>query len=131
MSDLSVDLRSRCLGGLLGCAVGDALGAPFEGLWSATIPEGNELLTEFAPFEGYPPGQYTADTQLTVATLEAIVAEGDFSPARIAAAIARLFRRGTVIGPGGACMQAADTFLRTGDWQTCGAEVGQAGNGTA
>lgn len=37
----------------------------------------------------------------------------------------------SVIGPGGACTQAAHNFLKSGDWSECGAPVGQAGNGTA
>jgi ADP-ribosylglycohydrolase len=34
-----VALRDRFLGCLLGCAVGDALGAPYEGLWAESIPD--------------------------------------------------------------------------------------------
>jgi hypothetical protein len=33
------DLESRFLGCLLGCAVGDALGAPFEGYWGSQLPD--------------------------------------------------------------------------------------------
>jgi ADP-ribosylglycohydrolase len=89
------------------------------------------LLAEFGEFEGYPPGQFTDDTQLTVATVRAVVEAGEVSPPRIARSIAALFGRSEVIGPGGACLSAALTFLRTGDWTTCGAESGQAGNGAA
>lgn len=56
---------------------------------------------------------------------------GDVSPPHIARAIAGLWRNQSVIGPGGACTRAATEFLRTGDWTTCGAPPGQAGNGTA
>jgi ADP-ribosylglycohydrolase len=126
-----VPLRDRFLGCLLGCAVGDALGAPFEGLWSHSIPGDEELLAGFAEFEGYPRGQFTDDTQLTLATVRSILATGEVSPADIARSIAALWRRQEVIGPGGACTSAAHRFLRTGEWTTCGAAVGQAGNGTA
>jgi ADP-ribosylglycohydrolase len=126
-----VPLRDRFVGCLLGCAIGDALGAPYEGLWSNTIPDEQALLAEFGTFEGYPPGQFTDDTQLTVATVRAVLAAGEVSPPHIAREIATLFHRSEVIGPGGACLAAALTFLRTRDWTTCGAEVGQAGNGTA
>src|SRR5262249_32473863 len=50
---------------------------------------------------------------------------------QVARSIAALWKKQAVIGPGGACTHAATTFLRTGDWATCGAPVGQAGNGTA
>ena len=69
-----VDLRERFLGCLLGCAVGDALGAPYEGLWSRSIPDEATLLTDYGEFEGYPKGQYTDDTQLSLATIESILA---------------------------------------------------------
>jgi poly(ADP-ribose) glycohydrolase ARH3 len=125
------ELRDRFLGCLLGCAVGDALGAPFEGLWSGSIPDEETLLTGFAEFEGYPPGQYTDDTQLSVATIQAIVEARDVVPAEIARSLARLWKTESVVGPGGSCTRAAHTFLKTGDWRRCGAPVGQAGNGTA
>jgi ADP-ribosyl-[dinitrogen reductase] hydrolase len=128
---MTVSLEDRFAGCLLGCAVGDALGAPFEGLWSSAIPDEAELLREFAEYEGYPRGQYTDDTQLTIATVEAIVEAGALVPEGIARAIARLWKHDSVIGPGGACTRAALNFLQTGDWKTCGAPVGQAGNGTA
>jgi ADP-ribosylglycohydrolase len=123
--------KDRFLGCLLGCAVGDALGAPFEGLWSHSIPDEESLLSGFSEWEGYPLGQYTDDTQLSVATIQAIVKERDVVPAAIARAIARLWKTSAVVGPGGACTQAAHRFLKTGDWSRCGAPVGQAGNGTA
>jgi ADP-ribosylglycohydrolase len=126
-----VDLRERFLGCLLGCAVGDALGAPFEGLWPHQIPAKQWLLTDFAEVEGYPKGQYTDDTQLSVATVESLVTRGDLSLPHLARSIARLWKTQAVVGPGGACTHAAHTFLRSGDWTTCGAPVGQAGNGTA
>src|SRR5215472_15290513 len=127
----AVPLRDRFLGCLLGGAVGDALGAPFEGLWSHSIPDEEALLAGYAEFEGYPPGQFTDDTQLTLATVRSILETGGVSPAHVARSIAELWRRQEVIGPGGACTSAALTFLRTRDWTTCGASVGQAGNGTA
>ncbi len=124
-------LRDRCLGCLLGGAVGDALGAPFEGLWSHSIPDEETLLAGFAEYEGYPEGQYTDDTQLTVATVRSILRSGGVSPPDVARSLAALWKTQSVIGPGGACTHAATTFLRTGDWTTCGAAVGQAGNGAA
>lgn len=126
-----VEQRDRFLGCLLGCAVGDALGAPYEGLWSESIPGDDSLLAEFAEYEGYRRGQYTDDTQLSAATVESLVANGCLSYPHVAGSIARLWKNQSVIGPGGACTQAAHSFLRTGDWTTCGAAVGQAGNGTA
>jgi ADP-ribosylglycohydrolase len=126
-----VSLLDRCLGCLLGCAVGDALGAPHEGLWPHQIPAKKRLLGGFIEIEGYPRGQYTDDTQLSVATVQSLVKCGELSLSHIAHSIARLWKKQLVIGPGGACTHAANTFLRTRDWKSCGAPVGQAGNGTA
>ena len=74
------DLTDRILGCVVGGAVGDALGAPFEGLWSRGIPEPAVLLSDYAEFEGFPRGQYTDDTQLTVATIQSVVAPGTSTP---------------------------------------------------
>lgn len=124
-------LADRFAGCLLGGAVGDALGAPFEGYWGHQIPRRSTLLGGFAEVEGYPRGQYTDDTQLTLATVESIVRRGGIEPSDVARAIADLWRHDAVVGPGGACTSAARAFLKSGDWTTCGAPVGQAGNGTA
>ena len=118
-------------GCLLGGAVGDALGAPFEGLWSHSIPAPGDLLSGYAEFEGYPPGQFTDDTQLTLALVESIVEEGELVLSDVIRRVAELWRTRRVIGPGGACTMAAENFLRRGRWEDCGAPVGQAGNGAA
>jgi ADP-ribosylglycohydrolase len=125
------DLTDRALGCVLGGAVGDALGAPFEGLWSRCVPAAPALLAGFAEYEGFPRGQYTDDTQLTVATLRSVVRLGRLGPGDVARSIARLWRSQAVVGPGGACTAAADRLLAGGHWSECGAPVGQAGNGTA
>jgi poly(ADP-ribose) glycohydrolase ARH3 len=120
MLDASV-VSDRVLGGVLGGAVGDALGAPFEGLWSHSIPDPAALIAGFAEFEGYPNGQYTDDTQLTVATLRSIVRRGQIDPADVSQSIARLWRSQTVVGPGGACTAAADALLAGRHWTEAGA----------
>ena len=125
------NVQSRVLGCLMGCAVGDALGAPFEGYWDHQLPRKSVLMARFAEVEGYPRGQYTDDTQLTLATVESIVGRDRLDPVDIALAIATLWKNHSVVGPGGSCTFAANAFLKTGDWTTCGAPVGQAGNGTA
>jgi ADP-ribosylglycohydrolase len=124
-------LTDRVLGCVLGGAVGDALGAPFEGLWARNVPDPATLLAGYAEYEGFPRGQYTDDTQLTVATLQSVVRLGCIDPADVARRIARLWRSQAVVGPGGACTAAADRLLAGGHWPECGAPVGQAGNGTA
>jgi len=131
MVEFSDTMKDRFQGCLIGCALGDALGAPFEGYWSHQIPSGDLLLANYHEYEGYERGQYTDDTQLTLATVESIVECGGVDPSDIARRMTHLWKNYTVIGPGGACSMAAAAFLRHGDWTRCGAPVGQAGNGTA
>ena len=123
--------RSTVAGALVGCAVGDAIGAPFEGLWAESIPSAESLLAGYHEYHGFPAGQFTDDTQLTVAAIESVVERRGVDLGDIATRIAEYWRHHTVIGPGGACTHAAEHFLATGDWRTMGAPAGQAGNGTA
>lgn len=122
---------STVMGSLLGGAVGDAMGAPFEGLWTESIPSAESLAHGFHEYHGYPRGQYTDDTQLTLASVESLVAEDGIVLHDIARRMAELWRHHSVIGPGGACTQAAERFLATGNHRNMGAPAGQAGNGTA
>lgn len=123
--------KSTVLATVVGGAIGDAMGAPFEGLWSESIPSADSLESDFHEYHGYPLGQYTDDTQLTLATIESIVGEREIVISDIARRIAELWRHQSVIGPGGACTQAAESYIATGDHSTMGAPEGQAGNGTA
>lgn len=118
MAGSSPSLESRFIGCLVGCAVGDALGAPFEGYWGHQLPGREALLEGFAEFEGYPRGQYTDDTQLTIATVESIARRGVPVPADIARSIAALWKTQSVVGPGGAFTFAAHAFLESRDWET-------------
>ena len=123
--------KSAVLGSLIGGAVGDAMGAPFEGLWAHSIPPAGSLAASFHEYHGYPTGQYTDDTQLTIATIRSVVEQEEVIVADVARRISELWRHQSVIGPGGACTRAAEHFLATGEWRDMGAPVGQAGNGTA
>lgn len=123
--------RSIVVGTLVGGAIGDAMGAPFEGFWSDDIPSKDSLAAAFHEYHGYPNGQYTDDTQLTLASIESIVENRGVVVSEVARSIAELWRHQSVIGPGGACTQAAERFLATGDHRGMGAPIGQAGNGTA
>lgn len=131
MSEADRVSRDSFVGCLIGCAVGDALGAPYEGLRGDQIPIDDIARGIYGEFEGYPRGQFTDDTQLTLATVRGIVQAGAVDPAEIAREIGELWRTAAVIGPGGACMEAGDRYLASGDWRTCGAPPGRAGNGAA
>ena len=104
--------KSSVLGALVGCAVGDAMGAPFEGLWADSIPSADSLLSTFHEYHGYLNGQYTDDTQLTLATIRSVVNQQDIVMADVAREIAELWRHQSVIGPGGACTRAAEHYSK-------------------
>lgn len=79
--------RQRALGLVVGGAVGDALGAPFEfkaaGLYSATFPEpvlgGRGEMTGGGSF-GWAPGEFTDDTQMAMVLARSLLAQGHYDP---------------------------------------------------
>ena len=75
----------RAIGALVGSAVGDALGAPFEferpGLYRSTYPE--PILTGLGEMRGgggfgWKPAEFTDDTQMALALAESLVGSGGF-----------------------------------------------------
>lgn len=87
-SQLTPAQMHRAIGCLIGSAVGDALGAPFEfgpaGQWSAAFPHpvlsGHGEMTGGGHF-GWKPGEFTDDTQMALALAESIVACDGFDSA--------------------------------------------------
>lgn len=80
---ITPDILQRSLGALLGSAVGDALGAPFEfgpaGQYSAQFPQ--PVLGEVGEMIGggsfgWAPAEFTDDTQMTLALAESLLARG-------------------------------------------------------
>jgi len=59
---VSEDLRDRAAGSIIGLAIGDALGAPFEFRLRSEIPDPLPAFEE--PWMGLPPGIWTDDTAL-------------------------------------------------------------------
>jgi ADP-ribosyl-[dinitrogen reductase] hydrolase len=72
------------------------------------------------------------DTQLTLATCEAICASGEVSPDQIAAALLRWFRAGRISGIGSATLKALCDLREGAHWALAGARGERAaGNGAA
>lgn len=86
-------LRDRFRGVLLGVATGDALGAPLE--FQPPRAAANQL-TEMVGggWLKLPPGQWTDDTELTVATVESLLERRRFDPDDIAERLARWYLSG-------------------------------------
>lgn len=123
----------RFRGCLLGLAVGDALGAPFEGL------DAGILYASFGPTQNVvsnPPVEgtlfYTDDTQMAIGVAEALAERGRVEEESLAAAFAANFEADRGYGAGAA--QILQTMAAGGDWRYL-AETqfpgGSYGNGAA
>lgn len=68
------DLRDRAVAAILGLAIGDALGAPFECHRAAQIPSPLPAFT--LPWMGMPPGTWTDDTAMARNLWSSLIARG-------------------------------------------------------
>lgn len=126
------DLRDRFLGAILGCAVGDALGAPFEGAPPSSGRFGSGRDVQYTRIPGYPVGQYTDDTQLTLAIMSGICRARDVDGGAIADEFVKLWRDGEIVGAGASCSEAVYNIMDgSADWRNAGTAQGRAGNGAA
>lgn len=116
-----MDIADRVMGCILGGAIGDAVGAQYEGHerpevvdWSA-----GALLT-------------TDDTQLTLATCQAVCERGEVDPATIADVFRRYFLQSRLRGIGASTLKAVSELSVGGHWHCVGAKGDRAaGNGAA
>jgi ADP-ribosylglycohydrolase len=78
---------ARVVGTVVGAAVGDALGAPFEfgpaGAFSAKYPPGESCRPEMSGGGGWDPGEATDDTQMAVLVADSLLECGGLEPADI------------------------------------------------
>jgi ADP-ribosyl-[dinitrogen reductase] hydrolase len=73
-----MDVRDRVVGSLLGLALGDALGAPFEFLRAGNVPDPIRALE--LPWLDLPPGSTTDDTAMARNLARSLAASGGFDP---------------------------------------------------
>ncbi len=110
MNSASDELRDRIVGSIVGGAIGDALGG---------VKERGSL-------------SVSDDTQLTLATCEAIIEAGEVSPAAIAQQFADEFSRGRFTGLGSSTLKALRDLQVGANWALSGARGERAaGNGAA
>ena len=118
-------------GTLLGCAVGDAVGLCYQ---FARFPGRKHISLEsfsYLPFGHYPPGQYSDDTDMTLAIVQAILETGEVSGPAIAEEFKRIWQTVDIVDPGLSCDDAIHALLGGTPWDKSGTEEGRAGNGTA
>jgi ADP-ribosyl-[dinitrogen reductase] hydrolase len=73
-----MDLRERVVGGVLGLALGDALGAPFEFRRAADVPDPIPAFER--PWMGLPPGSTTDDTAMARNLARSLAERGGLDP---------------------------------------------------
>jgi ADP-ribosylglycohydrolase len=125
-------LLDRSIGALLGLAVGDALGAPFEGLGRDSYPR----VTDYASggVHGVARGAWTDDTAMAVCLAESLLARGRVDERDLLARFLRWYRAGensavgTAIGISEKTRATLEIFERSGRIDAA-ADVENAGNG--
>lgn len=119
--------RSKFRGIILGAAIGDAMGMPYQFLHPQVVRESFPEPTpqyQRAP-DGhvnaqYEKGQYTDETQLMMMVIETILEKKSIDPGRVAQAMVRLYQEDGWITPGRS-IQAACRRLRDGaPWHQSG-----------
>lgn len=116
---VSTSVEARVLGMILGGAVGDGWGRPYEGSLARAFPLPLELVV-------------TDDTQLTLATCEALIERRRVDPASIAARFLIWFREGRLTGLGSSTTKALRDLAAGAHWALAGTKGERAaGNGSA
>jgi len=116
----ATQLTDRARGCILGGAIGDAMGCPFEGqVGPLKYRESNSW-------------SISDDTQLTLATCESIIQAGEVSPEHIASRFLHWYRARRITGMGSSTLKAFRDLDAGAHWALAGAggEM-SAGNGAA
>ena len=109
--------EDQFVGALVGCAVGDALGAPLEGRSRQEIAKVTDLTAGFHPHRAYSTGQYTDDTQQTIAIARSIVDSGAVDGAAIAREFVKLWESGEIVGQGPVADRAVKRLIAGVPWE--------------
>lgn len=124
-----VELRSKFTGALLGCAVGDALGAPVEG-WS--VEQVSARYT--GDIRGMMiSGRYTDDTEMMIGVAESLIAHRGFNGADMAQRFIENYDPSRGYGPG--TQEALERIREGARWDEASKDLfggkGSYGNGAA
>jgi ADP-ribosylglycohydrolase len=117
---------------LLGCAIADSLGVPFEKVlpndpklvdWDKKTFLGSE-------YHGLKPAQYSDDTQMSICVAESLIASKGFDANDLSQRYVNLFTSNTIRGYGRTTKLAIDRLISGTHWSESGV-LGSEGNGTA
>jgi len=126
-------VRSRFRGAVLGLAIGDALGMPYEG-WDPASIKGSLGKLEFkpAPFRGLASGQFTDDTKMALCHLDSLIEKRRVDAEDIARKFLAWFKSGDWRGIGGTTLRAMKKLEKGASWKESGISGKYAaGNGGA
>jgi ADP-ribosylglycohydrolase len=126
-------VKFRFRGAVLGLAVGDALGMPYEGWDSGSIKSAlKELKFVPAPFRGLAAGQFTDDTKMALCHLDSLIERRKLDPEDIAQKFLAWFKSGDWRGMGGTTLRAMKKLEKGASWKESGISGKYAaGNGGA
>ena len=133
---MSVTLRSKMRGCIIGQCLGDALGYPIEGHDADTcchfaFDKVGYWFRGETPISDHWTGQYTDDSQLARELLISLMEHNGFNGDDYAARIVTLFKNNTIVGRGLATDEAVHRLLNGVHWKESGCPPPSAGNGTA
>lgn len=117
-----MEKEQQFIGCLLGCAIGDALGAPIENWSREKILELDNLTGYFREChhksrdKPFPLGQCTDDTQLTIALVKGILSSGDVDGGAIASEFVKLWQSGEIVGQGKVADNAVKRLIEGVSW---------------
>ncbi len=122
----------RSIGALLGLAVGDALGAPFEGRERDSYPRSTEYAS--GGVGSVSPGAWTDDTAMAICLAEALLTRGEIDERDLLERFLRWYRTGEnsctgqAVGISPTTRAVLETFERSSRVDAA-LEIGNAGNG--
>ncbi len=131
---LAPSVEDRFQACLLGLAIGDALGMPFEGLPSRMVGPVLDRVRGFheSAHRGLGAGQWTDDTQMSLCLTRSLIRRGQADPEDIAQEYLMWFQSGDARGIGAVTWKALTRLHDGVDWRESGGEEEyNAGNGTA
>ncbi len=127
-------LKSRIRGSIIGTAIGDALGAPFENMSRDQISSISPSLECFHKNVSHPelqPGQWTDDTQLMRPIIWSIIESKAIDPYGIARLTRKVFEEETLRGWSKSTISAAKRLSHDVPWYNSAGESVGIGNGVA
>lgn len=122
---------------LIGCAIGDALGNPFEMKPAASpaLQKWDGLFKAGGTFWKGQPGQYTDDTLMSIALSSSLIENDSFVPEHVAQMYLEWYKSGNTRGIGNTTATAMENLKLGATWQESGLKnynnQPAGGNGTA